>query len=170
MTTMTTTMANLSEASNEDLIYAHTELNEKKLINYKESIILRKTIVKLEHNITDIDKDIKKIANEFLRRQEIENLNGIIDADTKKIDGFELLSEDELSIITKNMDKTDYRSWENPKRFNDLDRICEEVIVAKRRYPKWKLTNLCIGMQEECYPPRTLYNYQYTDEFGSIFN
>jgi hypothetical protein len=52
--------------------------------------------------------------------------------DNSSIEGFELLSEDELSVITTNMDRTDYRKYGVPIRFYNLKRICREVINIKK--------------------------------------
>lgn len=107
---------------------------------------------------------------ETKRREDIEESKNIINENIKNIEGFTLLSEDELSIITKGMDRTDYRKHGQYPRFLDLERICKEVINMKQKYPKWKLTSLARGGQYDTLPPHTFYRYEYKDEYGYHFN
>lgn len=88
--------------------------------------------------------------------------------DNSSIEGFELLSEDELSVITTNMDRTDYRKYGVPIRFYDLERICREVINIKKKYPKWILTKLARAGQYDTLPPDKFYRYEYKDEYDVI--
>lgn len=82
--------------------------------------------VKLLQIIRGIDKEIAsnnlsltEIFKEQNRCKEIE--------DIKSIEKYELLSEDEMIIIHKNMNKT----YGVTDRFVDLERICKEVIDIK---------------------------------------
>lgn len=121
-------------------------------------------------NFQNIEKNIKLILTEIKRREDIEEAKNIIGEDIRNIDGFELLSEDELSIITTKMDKTDYRKYGDYPRYLDLERICKEVIKMKKRYPKWKLLHLASGGQYDSMPPQTFYRYEYQDEYNNIFD
>jgi hypothetical protein len=69
---------------------------------------------------------------ETKRRKDNEDAKNIIGQHIKNIEDFELLSGDELHIITKNMDKTDYRKHGVSIGFYDLERICREVITIKK--------------------------------------
>jgi hypothetical protein len=120
--------------------------------------------VKLLQIIRGIDKEIAsnnlsltEIFTEQIRRKEIE--------DIKSIEKYELLSEDEMIIIHKNMNKT----YGVTDRFVDLERICKEVIDIKNIYPKWKLINLKIYQQEDLLLPYSHYNYEYKDATGNSF-
>ena len=120
--------------------------------------------VKLLQIIRGIDKEIAsnnlsltEIFKEQIRRKEIE--------DIKSIEKYELLSEDEMIIIHKNMNKT----YGVTDRFVDLERICKEVIDIKNIYPKWKLINLKIYQQEDLLLPYSHYNYEYKDATGNSF-
>ena len=120
--------------------------------------------VKLLQIIRGIDKEIAsnnlsltEIFKEQNRCKEIE--------DIKSIEKYELLSEDEMIIIHKNMNKT----YGVTDRFVDLERICKEVIDIKNIYPKWKLINLKIYQQEDLLLPYSHYNYEYKDATGNSF-
>ena len=86
----------------------------------------------------------------------------------KNINGVDLLSEEELSIIAKNMNKTDYRKY-GATRWLDLENIIKTVVEMKNRYPKFTLTNLNIGGQIDSVPPQTFYRYEFTDEYDCTF-
>lgn len=136
----------------------------------EEKNILNKQLRIVTKKVQDIEKNIKLILKEIKRLEDIEESKNIIGECIKNIDGFELLSEDELSIITTKMDKTDYRKYGNYPRYLDLERICKEVIEMKKKYPKWTLTNLASGGQYDSLPPQTFYRYEYQDEYGNIFD
>ena len=125
----------------------------------------------LRKNFEETDKNIKLILKEIKRREDNEEAKNIISEDIKSIEEFELLSEDELSIITKNMDRTDYRKHGVPNRFHDLERICRQVIDMKKKYPKWILIDLSrgVGVQYDKFPPHIFYSYEYKDEEGLHF-
>lgn len=156
----------LSEKTIEELISSKTELNNTRLEIGKEYVDIKKKYRSVENEISNIDKNLKIILEEIKRR----NDELTIDENIKKIEGFDLLSKDELLIITTNMDKTDYRKNGDYPRFYDLERICKEIIVMKKRYPRWTLTNLGRGGQYDTLPPLTFYRYEYKDEFNCSFN
>lgn len=151
------------------------ELITKNLIETKDSIKseivkLTKTINNYNKDLHMIDKDLKIIVKELTLRKDIKESKKIINEEIKTIEGFKLLSEDELSIITTKMDKTDYRKHGNYPRYLDLERICEEVINMKKKYPKWTLSYLSRAGQYDTLPPHTFYKYEYKDEYGDHFN
>ena len=160
----------LSGKSSQELDSIRTELNKKKTNIGSERVKISKTIRLYDSQLKDIEKDLKIIDREVKRREEIEEAKNIIGTDISSIEGFELLSNDELSIITTNMDKTDYRKHGVPIRFYDLERICREVINMKKKYPKWTLTSLARGGRYDTLPPHTFYRYEYKDEDGYYFN
>lgn len=164
------TNPDLSGKTNEELVSIQNELNEKKQNIGQERIKVNKTLRLYDSQLKDIEKDLKIIINEIKRRKDIEEMKNIIGTDISSIGGFELLSEDELSIISTKMDKTDYRKYGNYPRYLDLERICKEVINIKKKYPKWTLTSLARGGQYDTLPPHTFYRYEYKDEYGCHFN
>lgn len=91
------------------------ELITKNLIESKDSI--KSQIVKLTKTINNYDKDLKIIVEELTLREDIKESKKIINEEIRTIEGFELLSEDELSIITTKMDKTDYREYGKCPRY-----------------------------------------------------
>lgn len=161
---------NIQPRKYKDLILQQIELNEKRENINIELFELKKKCRKLEKDVINIDKNLKIILNEIKIHKDMEELNNIINEDIKKIDGFDLLSEDEMIIITSKMDKTDYRKYGVLVRFIDLERICKEVIEIKKTYPKWTLTNLESGTQQDTMPPDIFYKYEYKDEYGRYFD
>lgn len=160
----------LSGRTIEQLVFIREELNKERTIIGDERAKVNKTLRLCDSKLKEIDNNLKIINREVKRRQDIEEAKNIIGEDISSIEGFELLSEDELSIITTNMDRTDYRNHGVPIRFYDLERICREVINMKKKYPKWTLTSLARGGQYDTLPPHTFYRYEYKDEYGSHFN
>lgn len=162
---------NLSGKTTEELVSIQKELHEKKLNIGSERVKINKTLRLCDIQLKDIDKNLQTISNEIKRREDIEESNNIIIKNIKTIRGFvESLSEEELSIITTKMDKTDYRKYGEYPRYLDLERICNEVIDMKKKYPNWTLTNLANGGQYDTMPPQTFYKYEYKDEHGNYFN
>lgn len=161
-------MEDLSGKSKEELDEIKSELIKKQCKLGLEINNIDKRKKELNTNYEQIIKDIKQVDIEIKRRKDSEDAKLILTPEISAIEGFELLGEDELSIITKKMDRTDY-GYRYPM-FNDLDRICKEVIQIKRRYPKWTLTDMSKGGQIDTLPPYIYYRYEYEDEHGSHFD
>ena len=164
------TNPDFSGKTSEELDSIKKELTEQKTNVSSE----RRKAIQIAHvcdrQLRNIDKDLAIILKETKRREDIEEAKNIINEDIKNIEGFALLSEDELSIITRKMERTDYRKHGNYPRYLDLERICNEVIAMKKHYPKWSLINLERGGQYDTLPPHTFYKYGYKDEEGCYFD
>ena len=119
-----------------------------------------------EHQI-NLDKILKDTNKELN-----ETLDNIIENEVRErvriVEEINLLSEDEVKIITRKMDKCDYSSYGLP-RFQDLERICKRVIKIKKIYPMWVLIDLDLTGQQDSLPPATYYRYHYKDENGFNF-
>lgn len=162
--------ADLSGRSIEELDSIIKDLNEKRKVISEERIKVYKPVRLCDTQLKEIDTELIIIKNVLTRRKEIEEVKNIISEYISSIEDFELLSEDELSIIIKNMDRTDYRKHGVPVRFHDFERICKEVIDNKKKYPKWMLTNLIRGDQYDIIPRQLFYKYEYKDEDGCYFH
>ena len=140
------------------------ELDDEKKNQQKQLRILQKSI-------DDCVAQSNKLNAEIKRRKDIEDLESFIHTDNiSSITGFATLTPDELLIITKNMDKTDYRKYGATfPRFYDLERICKEVIELKQKYITWTLKGLKRGGQYDTMPPQTFYRYIYKDDNGFYF-
>ena len=158
----------LYEKTQEELNTLNDTLNEKKKNIKREKQIARNTMYIIEKELSDVEDKLNRILREFKRRENIEESKTMIGEKEKNIDGFYLLSEDELSIIAKNMNKTDYRKY-GATRWLDLENIIKTVVEMKKRYPKFTLTNLDIGGQIDSLPPQTFYRYEFTDEYDCTF-
>ena len=112
----------------------------------------------------------KTLATVNSLQKELNNINNIISEKEKKIEGFNLLTENELHIIIRNMDKNDYRKFGNYPRWLDLERIIKSIIDIKNIYPNWILTNLSSDLQYQTIPPQNFYNYEYKDGNNKYFN
>jgi hypothetical protein len=158
----------LYEKTPEELNDLHDALNEKKKTIKREQQIARNTMYIIEKELSDVEDKLNRILREFKRREDIAETKTMIGEKEKNIDGFNLLSEDELSVIAKNMNKTDYRKYGAP-RWLDLENIIKTVVEMKNSYPKFTLTNLDIGGQIDTLPPKTFYRYEFTDDCDRTF-
>jgi hypothetical protein len=158
----------LYEKTQEELNALTISLNEKKRIIKIEREIAQNSLRLVEKELSDIENKLKRISQENIRRENIAESKIMIGEKEKNIDGFNLLSEDELSVIAKNMNKTDYRKYGAP-RWLDLENIIKTVVEMKKSYPNFTLTNLDIGGQIDTLPPKTFYRYEFTDECDRTF-
>lgn len=149
-----------AEAKNEiirvtaELAEVETELKEINKI-YKE-YQLKKS--ECENKKKDLSKEIKKLKEII----ETENIYELV----KNVEGFDTLLSTELVVIFNGMDKTDYRSYGNFPRWNDLERLVNEVIEFKKIYPGWILEHLANGGQIDTLPPRISYCFEYKTPDG----
>lgn len=153
----------------EELNSLHQEWNIKLDIVEVERRKHSMELSKIVSEKRDIESSLKQMLIEITKLEAIEDAKSILTQENNSIEGFELLREDELSIITKNMDKTDYRAYGAP-RWLDLNTIIETVINMKKRYPTWILVDLSKCGQIDTMPPRTFYKYEYEDENKLNFN
>jgi uncharacterized protein (UPF0216 family) len=116
-----------------------------------------------------LNENVKK---DLLKR--IKQLEDIIESENifesvQNLDGFNMLNNDELVVISKGMDKTDYRKYNQP-RWMDLKSIVENVIKIKKLYAGWVLKNVSQAGQYDCMPPQNFYSYKYKTPEGNYFN
>jgi predicted DNA-binding protein YlxM (UPF0122 family) len=159
----------LYEKTQEELNALNISLNEKKRNINIEREVAKNALRVVEKKLSEVEDNLNRILREFKRREDISESKTMIGEKEKNIDGFNLLSEDELSVIAKNMNKTDYRKYGQYPRWLDLENIIETVVEMKKRYPKFTLTNLDIGGQIDVLPPQTFYRYEFTDEYDCTF-
>jgi hypothetical protein len=136
--------------SKEELAVLKSMLDQEIKLHNKE-------IMKHTNEIRLINRMTKKIAREKL------------DDCRTELDGFSLLSELELTIISTKMCRQDYRSYGCP-RWRDVVSICNTVITMKKKYPTWKLVNMFNIGNSDTTPPKTFYKYEYVDDDGCHFN
>jgi hypothetical protein len=156
--------------SKEELAVLKSMLDQEIKLHNKE-------IMKHTNEIRLINRMTKKIAREKLncietelqRREDIEHNVHILDDCRTELDGFSLLSELELTIISTKMCRQDYRSYGCP-RWRDVVSICNTVITMKKKYPTWKLVNMFNIGNSDTTPPKTFYKYEYVDDDGCHFN
>ena len=122
----------------------------------------------INSNTIAINVSLKIVLNELKRRDDILNSVHVFD-DVRHLDGFDLLSEPELTIISTKMDREDYRQYGRP-RWMDVEMICKSVIEMKKRYPTWQLQNLSKAGQYDTLPPGNFYKYEYKDEYDCHFD
>jgi hypothetical protein len=159
----------LYEKTQEELNALNDTLNEQKKTIKREKQIARNTMYIIEQELSDVEDKLKRISQENIRRENIAESKTMIGEKEKNIVGFNLLTEDELSVIAKNMNKTDYRKHGAYPRWLDLEKIIKTVVEMKKRYPNFTLTNLNVGGQIDTLPPETFYRYEFTDEYDCTF-
>lgn len=143
-------------------------------------------ILKLHIELSEVETEINelnKIYREHLKKvnlcvlrkkqlsQEIKKLEDIIESvnifdSVRVLDGFDTLIQEELTIISQGMDKTDYRKHGNYPRWYDLERLVKEIIEFKKLYPGWILERLSRGGQYDTLPPQTFYRFTYKTPQG----
>ena len=159
----------LYEKTQEELNALNISLNEKKRNIKIEREVAKNALRVVEKKLSEVEDNLNRILREFKRREDIAESKTMIGEKEKNIDGFNLLTEDELSVIAKNMNKTDYRKYGQYPRWLDLENIIKTVVEMKKRYPKFTLTNIDIGGQIDVLPPQTFYRYEFTDEYDCTF-
>jgi hypothetical protein len=159
---------NTEEAKNE-ISKLRAELSENEA-EYKElNKIYKETRIKMnfcESRKKELSKEIKKL-------EEIIETENVFES-VQNIEGFDNLLKEELVIISKGMDKTDYskmdlvraRSKESIPRWIDLERLVKEVIGFKKLYPGWILESLSRSGQYDTMPPHSFYSYTYKTPHG----
>jgi len=83
--------------------------------------------------------------------------------------GFELLTQDELKVIVKGIDKTDYTKY-GRHRFFDVDKIVDNILQVKLPYPSWELTQLRKCGSVDSMPPYNYYEMDFKTPEGFIFS
>jgi hypothetical protein len=104
------------------------------------------------------------INNEILN---VNSLSGIISdynilqyQETKQL--FSIFDKNEVLIVIRNMDKTDYNH--QTYRFIDIKKIMNDISIIKTYYPNWKLINMThIPDKTGTYPPYNKYMYSFLD-------
>jgi chromosome segregation ATPase len=134
-----------------------TKINDTHNSLNKEYIEIRKKI--------RLNEDLKK---ELLT--DIKNLKNIIESenifdDVKELEDFNTLTQDELIVISTNMDRRDYTAHVK-RRWIDLSRLVKEVIELKKQYPGWILNNINLGGCYETMPPQNFYKFTFKTPQG----
>ena len=152
---------------------------------------IRNEINKLNDEMVQIEIDYKRFNKEYTvlgkkirlcesRKKDISNrvkeLENIISAEeiygnVLCIEGCELLSQNELVIITNGMDKTDYRSYSDRKygdcpRWFDLERLVKEVSEFKKLYKGYILEKIIKSGKYDTLPPDNFYKFTYKTPYG----
>ena len=83
-------------------------------------------------------------------------------------DKIKMFSEDELTAITKGMDKKDYRKLINGPRWFSLEKIMDDVIKVKQKYPEWGLKEVIKIGHIDGLPPIMNYNYTFEHD-GDVY-
>jgi len=136
---------------------------------------LKSEKVQLMNKIKILETDIKNYDNLIAnKKKEIVNATNLLLIESaydevKQIKNIELLSEAELIIITKNMDKTDYTKRGSYPRFIDLDRLINEVITIKTKYPGFILDNIRKRGQLDTMPPENYYDFTFVTPHNDYF-
>lgn len=156
-------------------------VNTEELKNKLESLKSERDVLKLE------ESQLKKKSDELYRLQktarnnlkncekrifEIENIlftKNIFNEETiSKFTDFHLLSTNELTIINKGLDKTDYTAYGKP-RIMDLENVVNLIIKIKKLYPTWNLDLLQKTGQQDSLPPGNIYQYTFITPEGHHF-
>lgn len=107
--------------------------------------------------------------------EEIGKLQYMIDRETMfetvaGIEGFNILSQQELTVIASKIYRKDFRTSLNPDipRWLDLEKVVRNVILFKNNHPGWTLDSLTNTTDfttlnlRGTYPPKFHYAYKYS--------
>ena len=144
------------------------ELQEHKINLYDRNNMFMQQITSINKLILENNEQIDKIEFEIEIRTCLQEAKIMIDNDIKYLKGFELLSDNDLAIIVKRMDRTDYRDVDNYPRFIELKNMCKNVIAIKSNYPNSSLVDIVEDRTkfEELYPAKKFHIYNFQDEKG----
>jgi hypothetical protein len=136
--------------------FEYTELNKIYMETHKKINLCENTKIILL-------KEIKKLE-EFI---ETEN---IFKSLVQGVEAFDTLTEAELTVISKGMDKSDYRDFVrkdvNPHRLKDLEQLIKNVIEFKKLYPGWILHRMAPSGKYDTLPPKIFYKFTYKSPHG----
>lgn len=161
-----TSQIDLSGKTLGDLLSLQKELKEKIRFLTTERIKAVKVVRDIEKDVRKIDDMLQNILKEIKRYEAIDEAKNMISEYVESIENYDLLHGDEVLLITSKMDKTDYRKYGDYPRWLDLEKICKEVIIMKKRYPNWKLMDLEKSRQTNTLPPQSSYYYKFKDQFA----
>jgi hypothetical protein len=130
----------------------------------------------LLEQISDLRKNINLNSNVLRenndRMIEIQNIlvtENMFNEKTMSIfPDFHLLGANELKVIIKGLDKTDYTSYGKP-RIIDLERVVKCILRIKKLYPTWNLHLLQKTGQQDSLPPGNIYEYTFITPEGYHF-
>jgi hypothetical protein len=144
------------ESLRDDLRKVQIEYEEIYKI-YKES----------ERKIKLSDNTLRSLAKEIKKMEQIIETENMFES-VNNIEGFDILTKNDLFIISKGMDKTDYRQRikSNYPRWIDLERLVKEVIHFKSIYPDWILENIIVTGHYDSLPPQNFYKFTYKTPAG----
>lgn len=128
----------------------------------KQSRELRKLINLKEASLQTCERRIFQIKN-ILFSQNIFN-----EETMSKFTDFHLLSADELTLIIKGLDKTDYTKYGKP-RIMDLENVVNFILRIKKLYSTWNLDLLQKTGQQDSLPPGNIYEYTFITPEGHRF-
>jgi hypothetical protein len=159
----------LSGVNLEQLFALKKQLKETNQFLTTERIKAVKAVRDLEKELKKIDDNLKIILKEIKHHEDIDEAKNMINENIKNIENFNILNGEEVLLITKKMDRTDYRNYGDYPRWIDFEKICKEVIQMKKRYPNWLLTDLEKSTKINTVPPQSSYFYKFKDEFADYF-
>ena len=121
--------------------------------------------------IRDLNKQIKEYEEKSTKLSKaIQDLKDMIAiGDLSSTPGYNELTEDEQKIIVKGMDKTDYSMYsDSGPRWYDLERLINEVLNFKSKYPDWILKSIIKSHQSNLIPPQNNYKLTYLSSYEII--
>lgn len=145
---------------------------------------LRDQISNFEVKIKKLEKEhreINKKRDNYIdlineRNRDIKNLNRIVEAEhifdsVVGLDGYNMLSTEELLAISNGMDRTDYTKHHSTiPRWIDLETLVKEVIEFKKQYEGFVLNKIVKSGQIDTLPPKNIYTFTYKTPYGHLMS
>lgn len=151
----------------DELTLLQQELNEKDNKLKAERVRLLQLTRQIDNELKQNNDSLQIIMKEINR---LEVINNMKDYNLKNIEDIDILAQDELDIIIKNMDQRDYRKYGNYSRFRDLEKLVKRIVAIKKQYINWTLIDLKYFFTGETEPPRISYVYKFKDSNNNVFS
>ena len=134
-------------------------------IDYEEVYTIYK---ENERKMRLYDNTLRSLTKEIKKMEQIIESEDVFES-VKNIEGFDSLTKNDLFIISKGMDKTNYsdnKIVQDCPRWIDLERLVKEVIHFKSIYPDWILENIIMTGHYDAMPRRNFYKFTYKTPTG----
>ena len=166
---MENTIVNIERSNLEELDQELKCLNNKLLLLKHQSKGLQKDMEELSISKSRNFINLQNCEKRIFEIECIVTSEYIFDDPTiSQIPDFHLLSINELKVITKCINTTDYTNYGSP-RIKELKSVITFVLQIKKLYPTWKLDMLRIKAQYGSFLPKNLYEYRFLTPEGIHF-
>ena len=132
---------------------------ERLTMTYNSLIYQRATV---DRRLNECEKKITQI------KTSLDSKNMFNEEIIAKFADFHLISVDEQTIISNNIDKTDYTRF-GRARYIDLEDVIDTILTIKRTNPTWELRDIQNTGHLDKMPPYNIYEFTFITQEGFCF-